>query len=101
MRFLEWLFIDCALKYGTSPARLVGTWASVAFILGVLTFVASGMLANSWQLENIGFGAAAAFAPGFALVQPHVSVIIAIIEAMVSAFLWAAFIVVFSRKYMR
>ncbi len=101
VRFLEWLFIDCALKYGTSPKRLVITWASVAFILGGFTFFASGMLANSWQLENIGFGAAAAFAPGFALVQPPISVIVAIIEAMVSAFLWAAFIVVFSRKYMR
>jgi Pentapeptide repeats (9 copies) len=102
-RFPEWFFADWLLKYGTSVKTLARTWILAAFLLGLLTFVVAGLSANSWQWENIGFGFAAAFAPGFALAQPHAGAVLsfAIIEAMVSAFLWGAFILVFSRKYMR
>lgn len=102
-RLFEWFFADWTLKYGTSVRNLARTWILAALILGMLTFFVVGLSENSWQLESIGFGFAGAFAPGFALAQPRAGAILlfVIIEAMISAFLWAAFILVFSRKYMR
>jgi uncharacterized protein YjbI with pentapeptide repeats len=96
-RALEKLLIGKAMRYGTSWSRLFATWLIVALACGMLLGFATG------QLESAVFGFVAAFVPGYAIshAQPGISTWVAGFETVVAAFLWAMFIAVFSRKFMR
>jgi hypothetical protein len=98
-RIAEWLFIQLPLKYGTSSRRLVGAWILAGLILGI------GLAYERGQLSSFLSSWAAIFAPGYALVLISGSngyvQLIALVETILAAFFWGAFILVFSRKYMR
>jgi len=96
---LEWL-VQYPLGYGAYPRRLLLTWFVVAFASAFSLAWASG------RLEDAPFGFVAAFIPGFAIRESHpipniYAWVVVGTEAIFGAFLWAAFILVFARKYMR
>ena len=99
IRFGEWLFVQSPTKYGTSPLRLFATWVLLGVIFGAALAYESGSGLNLLD------GLAAIFAPGYALALTSGSDIvfksISVIETIVGAFFWGAFILVFSRRYMR
>src|SRR5208337_5300572 len=89
------LVVQYGLGYGARPSWLLGWWLLIAF-LGAVTLA----LANS-QWQNLGFGFAAAFVPGYGITraQSGIAEWVAAIITVLNFFLWAAFIAVFSRKY--
>jgi hypothetical protein len=99
VRYGEWLFIQSPTKYGTSPPRLFATWGLLGVIFGAALAYESGLGLNFLN------GLAAIFAPGYALALTSGSDIvyksITVIETILGAFFWGAFILVFSRRYMR
>jgi len=95
--------LECIIQYGVGYGVhyewLLAWWVAAAVVMG-LAF----SIANSSALQNFIFGFAAAFVPGYGIslhFQSIVSEWIGCIGAIFSTFFWAAFILVFARKYMR
>jgi hypothetical protein len=105
-RHLERLFLDWPMKYGTSPSRLFGTWILLAAILGGLT-AASLAFTSGLTVDTGGLAAMSlmsVFAPGLSLAHAQPNLLVwafSIISTIMAAFFWGAFILVFSRRYMR
>ncbi|MGA7076819.1 MAG: pentapeptide repeat-containing protein [Halobacteriota archaeon] len=97
IRALEKLLIQYTMGYGAYPSRLAATWLLAALISGILLGLSSG------EIANIGLGFVGAFVPGFAISRELTGVAewVAGVETVIGTFLWAAFIAVFSRKYMK
>lgn len=92
--------IQYGIGYGVHYEWLVAWWAVIAVIMGLALSIA-----NSSTLQNFIFGFAATFVPGYGI-SSHFqsglgSELIGCIGAIFSTFFWAAFILVFARKYMR
>lgn len=106
LRHFEWFFLDLSMKYGTSPSRLFEFWTLLAFMIGVLT-AASFAVTTGLKLDDAGLvviSSISVFAPGLSLAhsQPNILIwILSIISTITAAFFWSAFILIFSRKYMR
>jgi len=86
-RYAEYLLeapLQYALGYGAYPFRLMSTWIFVAFVLGALLTSASG------NINDLPFGMAAAFVPGYGLSLSNalslVSLSIVCIATIFSAF---------------
>ena len=99
IRSLE-LIVQYPLGYGVRPSWLATTWILVAITVGAFLTGASG------SIMNLPFGIAATFVPGYGISSPNapsgfISLCIICIATIFSAFFWAAFITVFSRKFMR
>jgi hypothetical protein len=95
--------LECIIQYGVGYGVhyewLLVWWVVVAVIIGLALSIV-----NSSALQNFIFGFAAAFVPGYGIsshFQSNVSECIGCIGAIFSTFFWAAFILVFARKYMR
>jgi len=99
IKFLEQLIIQYALGYGVYPLRMMYAWIVIALAMGAFLTGVTG------DINDLPFGISAAFIPGYGISLSHVfsgvSLWIIRIEALVSEFFVAAFIVVFSRKFMR
>ncbi len=89
------LVVQYGLGYGACPSWLLGWWVLIAFVGAIALALAS----SQWQ--NLGFGFAAAFVPGYGIsrAQSGIAEWVAAIETIVNFFLLAAFIAVFSRRY--
>jgi hypothetical protein len=89
------LVVQYGLGYGARPSWLLGWWLLTAFLRAVTLALAS----SQWQ--NLGFGFAAAFVPGYGITraQSGIAEWVTAIITVLNFFLWAAFIAVFSRKY--
>ena len=104
IKFLEQLIIQYALGYGVYPLRMMFAWIVIALAMGAFLTSVTG------DINDLPFGISAAFIPGYGLsgygislshIFSGLSLWIIRIETLVSEFFVAAFIVVFSRKFMR
>jgi len=92
------LVVQYGLGYGARPAWLGGWWILIA-VLGAISL---GLASSNWQWQNLGRAFAAAFVPGYLIIDfqnSGAAEVVAAVLTVLNFFLWAAFIAVFSRKY--
>jgi hypothetical protein len=95
--------------YGTRPYNVLATWVLVILGFGFLFWSLQGVVnANTSEIANslwgnIYFSIVTATTLGYGDFQPKPGFfqILAAAEAIFGTFMWAAFIVIFARKYMR
>ncbi|AEK72758.1 membrane protein, conserved [Thermococcus sp. 4557] len=102
----EWLFADLTCKYGTDWKRPILIWlgaVNVFFpILFFLTRSVEGISGAMGFLDYEYFSVVTATTLGYGDYHPiGVGRIIASVEALFGMFMWAVFLTVFARKYMR
>lgn len=107
--FLEFIFIQCIFGYGTRWLHVLITWFVVVLACAIIFWKFNGVV-NADTLEtascfwqNIYFSIVTATTLGYGDYQPKLGIfqILASAEAIFGTFMWAAFIVIFARKYMR
>ncbi|WP_456421068.1 potassium channel family protein [Thermococcus sp.] len=102
----EWLFADLTCKYGTDWKRPILIWLlAVNVFFPVLFFVTKsvqGLSSNLTFLDYEYFSIVTATTLGYGDYHPvGVGRVIASVEALFGMFMWAVFLTVFARKYMR
>ena len=102
----EWLFADLTCKYGTDWKRPILIWLFIVNILfPVLFFVTrsvQGLSSSLGFLDYEYFSIVTATTLGYGDYHPvGVGRAIASLEALFGMFMWAVFLTVFARKYMR
>ena len=100
---LEFLLADLTCEYGTNWKRPVISWIFlVFFIFPLLYFILGGITKVSSLLDYLYFSIVTATTLGYGDLQPiGWCRLIASTEAIFGTFMWAVFLVVFARKYMR
>jgi hypothetical protein len=109
IRYPEWFFIQFIFAYGVNPLRLMICWIGfVAIFVGIyyhwqgIDSLASQLKGNATIADYVWFSIATAVTPGYAGYRPTPDFkLVAGVEAILGTFMWAAFIAMFSRKYMR
>ncbi len=100
---LEWMLVDITTEYGTSWLNILFSWAIIilgsAFIYGVFNGLDSEI--NCWQ--SLYFSIITFATLGYGDISPanDFTRIVASIESLLGAILISAFVVVFTRTYMR
>jgi len=105
----EWLFADKIFGYGTRPYRVILAWFLIVSGCGGI-YKWKGLVINSrtgevvksfW--EALYFSVITATTVGYGDFHPAVGWgrVLAGAEAIIGTFMWAAFIVIFARKFMR
>ncbi len=102
----EWLFADLTCKYGTDWKRPILIWlaaVNVFFpILYLLTESVEGLSSTMGILDYEYFSIVTATTLGYGDYHPiGMGRVIASVEALFGMFMWAVFLTVFARKYMR
>jgi len=100
---LEFFIADLTCEYGTNWKRPVISWIFlVFFIFPLLYFILGGITNVSSPLDYLYFSIVTATTLGYGDLQPiGWCRLIASTEAIFGTFMWAVFLVVFARKYMR
>jgi len=100
---LEFFIADLTCEYGTNWKRPVISWIFlVFFIFPLLYFIFGGITKVSSPLDYLYFSIVTATTLGYGDLQPiGWCRLIASTEAIFGTFMWAVFLVVFARKYMR
>jgi len=106
--FVEWLLADVTCKYGTNWKRPIYLWLGVVFFCAVLFWIGNGIVrvdesAASSFLESLYFSIVTITTLGYGDYRPKPGCFqfLAGFEAAFGMFMWAIFIAVFARKYMR
>ena len=106
--FVEWLLADVTCKYGTDWKRPIYLWLGVVFFCTVLFWIGNGIVrvdesAASSFLESLYFSIVTITTLGYGDYRPKPGCFqfLAGFEATFGMFMWAIFIAVFARKYMR
>jgi len=102
----EWLFADLTCKYGTDWKRPIMIWLAAVNIffplLFFLTRSVEGISGTMSFLDYEYFSVVTATTLGYGDYHPiGVGRIIASVEALFGMFMWAVFLTVFARRYMR
>ncbi|ASJ02620.1 potassium transporter Kef [Thermococcus profundus] len=102
----EWLFADLTCKYGTDWKRPVIIWIIAVNVLFPILFYATesveGISGAMGSLDYEYFSIVTATTLGYGDYHPiGVGRAIASLEALFGMFMWAVFLTVFARKYMR
>ncbi|AFL94702.1 hypothetical protein CL1_0494 [Thermococcus cleftensis] len=102
----EWLFADLTCKYGTDWKRPILIWlAAVNIFFPILFFLTRSVEGVSGGMSFIDyeyFSVVTATTLGYGDYHPvGVGRVIASVEALFGMFMWAVFLTVFARKYMR
>ncbi|MDD2777844.1 MAG: potassium channel family protein, partial [Methanocellales archaeon] len=102
IKFLE-LPIQYIFGYGVYPYRVIATWLFTVFCLAFVYWVGNGVEAADSLSEYIYFSVVTAATPGYGGYHPKPGIyqVLSIFEAIFGTFMWAAFIAIFARKYMR
>ena len=100
---LEIPLADWTCKYGTDWKRPVILWMLLVFLVfPLLYFIFGGITKASSPLDYLYFSIVTATTLGYGDLQPiGWCRLIASTEAIFGTFMWAVFLVVFTRKYMR
>jgi len=100
--FLE-LPIQYIFGYGVHPWRVITTWLVTVFVLAFVYWLGNGVAAADSFWECIYFSIVTAATPGYGGYHPNPGCYqcLASFEAIFGTFMWAAFIAIFARKYMR
>lgn len=110
--FVEWLLADVTCKYGTNWKRPICLWLTVVFLCAFLFWIGNGIAkvdgsaAPSWLeslYESLYFSIVTITTLGYGDYRPKPGCFqfLASFEAAFGMFMWAIFIAVFARKYMR
>ena len=102
----EWVFADLTCKYGTDWKRPIMIWLFAVNVLFPLLFFVTrsveGLSSTLTFLDYEYFSIVTATTLGYGDYHPiGVGRVIASIEALFGMFMWAVFLTVFARKYMR
>ncbi|WP_297092760.1 potassium channel family protein [Thermococcus sp.] len=102
----EWLFADLTCKYGTDWKRPILIWLAAVNVffplLFFLTKSVEGLSGSMSFLDYEYFSVVTATTLGYGDYHPiGVGRVIASIEALFGMFMWAVFLTVFARRYMR
>ncbi|ASJ08694.1 potassium transporter Kef [Thermococcus siculi] len=102
----EWLFADLTCKYGTDWKRPILIWLAAVNVffplLYLLTESVEGLSSSMGVLDYEYFSIVTATTLGYGDYHPvGVGRAIASVEALFGMFMWAVFLTVFARKYMR
>jgi len=99
----EFLFADLTCKYGTDWKRPVFLWMGlVIFVFPVFYALTKSVVPTSSLFDYVYFSIVTATTLGYGDLHPiGVGKVIASIEAIFGMFMWAVFLTVFARKYMR
>jgi len=102
----EWLFADLTCKYGTDWKRPILIWLAAVNLffplLYLLTKSVEGLSSTMGVLDYEYFSVVTATTLGYGDYHPiGVGRAIASLEALFGMFMWAVFLTVFARKYMR
>jgi hypothetical protein len=102
VRYPEY-FIQLLFAYGTRPLRVIIVWFIVVFGLALWYWKGNGISNVKTYLDGLYFSIVTATTLGFGDSTPKVGIFKALVsfEAIFGTFMWAAFITIFSRKYMR
>lgn len=102
-RVLELVFVQWLFKYGTSWARVLITWIAAVLAFSFIYWAFNGLDGSQTVWSSLYFSIVTATTLGYGDLVPRAGVMrgIASAEAMFGAFMWAAFVVVFARRYMR
>ncbi len=101
-RWLEYIFIQSIFGYGVKPLRTFCFWVVTILIFALIYYNFQTLESGSEFFEYLYFSATTAMTPGFGgykVITPWQ--LLALIEAFFGTFMWAAFITIFARKYMR
>lgn len=102
IRLLE-LPVQSLFGYGTYWRRVLMSWFVVVFGAGILYWLGSGVECGDSLWECIYFSILTATTLSYGDYRPAPGIYqgIATLEAIFGTFIWAAFIAIFARKYMR
>jgi len=107
-RFFEWFFVDLTTAYGTSWNRILIWWVIVILIPAILYSVNDAVLINLKSVsinffQGLYFSIITFATLGYGDMIPKNGwpQVVASVESILGAILMAAFIAVFSRKFMR
>jgi hypothetical protein len=112
-RRIYWGFLELPVQYifgyGVYPWRVIATWLVTVFCLAFVYWIGKGILIGNgveaaeslW--EYLYFSVVTAATPGYGGYHPKPGIYqgLASFEAIFGTFMWAAFIAIFARKYMR
>lgn len=101
-QLFEFLFIDMAFKYGTNPYRTIITWFVVILFFACVYSIPGVLNGANWAPDYLFFSIFSSV--GFEYAQytlnPQYQILVSA-EIVIGTFIWAAFLVIFARKYMR
>ena len=102
----EWLFADLTCKYGTDWKRPILIWLAAVNVFFPVLFLATesvrGLSGSLGLLDYEYFSVVTATTLGYGDYHPiGIGRVIASVEALFGMFMWAVFLTVFARKYMR
>ncbi len=102
IKILE-LPIQYVFGYGVYPFRVIATWLLTVFCLAFVYWMGNGIEGAGSLLGYIYFSVVTAATPGYGGYNPKPGFYqgLASFEAIFGTFMWAAFIAIFARKYMR
>lgn len=103
-RYLTTLVVEYCFGYGVRFSRLVGTYIIVIVVFGLYYLYNQQTALSFNSLENNGlFSFFTIIAPGYGIssIKPWIPEASVAVEAAFGAFLWAALIAIFVKKYMR
>ncbi len=103
IRFLELILIQKIFRYGTKWEYVLITWFLVVFGFAFFFWIGNGVEGATSLWENIYFSIVTATTLGYGDYHPTYGIYqgLAGILAIFGTFMWAAFIAIFARKYMR
>lgn len=101
-RWSEYILVQLIFGYGVKPLRTFCVWFVVILAFAGIYFNFQTLDAGSEFIEYFYFSTTTAMTPGFGgyKISPTWQWL-ALIEAFFGTFMWAAFITIFARKYMR
>lgn len=102
--FVEWLLADLTCKYGTEWKRTIALWVFVVlFLFPILYWTGKGVGGANSLWECVYFSIVTATTLGYGDYHPAHGIYqgLAGAEAIFGTFMWAVFIAIFARRYMR
>jgi hypothetical protein len=102
--FVEWLLADLTCKYGTDWKRTIALWVLVVLVLfPILYWAGNGVEDANSFCKYIYFSIVTATTLGCGDYHPAHGIYQGLVgaEAIFGTFMWAVFIAIFARRYMR
>lgn len=106
--FLEWLLVDLTCEYGTNWRRPVALWFLLVLVAFPLLYYIvqvlglGSVVGSTTFLDLVYFSIVTATTLGYGDLHPEgVIKAAASLEAVFGTFMWAVFLTVYARKYMR
>lgn len=102
MRYVE-IIVQYPLGYGVYPYRLLFSFIIVFLMFAFIFWIIGGVFTNNTLINNLRFSFLTMIIPVYGVINAKTGILglFTIIGAIIGAFTWPAFLVIFTRKYMR